>query len=135
MAKQNVPKDGLRGPYSGQPIHLAAGTGAGASYRVAAVGCWRTASGVRGVESVGINQGRRHWPVVNGRVGGAARLQMEHFLECVTTNTRPLCDGQAGRAALAVRLAAAEASLANDGVEVPLAVIEQTKEFERSEGG
>jgi hypothetical protein len=59
---------------------------------------------------------------------------MEHFLECVTTNTRPLCDGQAGRAALVVCLAA-ETSLANDGVEVPLAVIEQTKKFERSEGG
>ena len=48
----------------------------------------------------------RHWPLVNGRIGGAARLQMEHFLECVTTNTRPLCDGQAGRAALTVCLAA-----------------------------
>ena len=120
MAKQNVPKDGLRGPYARQPIHLAAATGA------AAVGCWWTASGVRGVESVGINQGRRHWPVVNGRLGGAARLQMEHFLERVTTNTRPLCDGQAGRAALVVCLAA-EASLANDGVEVPLAVIERKK--------
>jgi hypothetical protein len=30
VAKQNVPKDGPRGPYSGQPIHLAAATGAGA---------------------------------------------------------------------------------------------------------
>ena len=134
VAKQNVPKDELRGPYSGQPIHLAAGTGAGASYRVATVGCWRTASGVRGVESVGINQGRRHWPGVNGRVGGAARLQMEHFLECVTIGTRPLCDGEAGRAALAVCLAA-EASLANDGAEIPLSAIEQAREFERSEGG
>jgi predicted dehydrogenase len=76
----------------------------------------------------------RHWPVVNGRIGGAARLQMEHFLECVTTGARPLCDGHAGRAALAVCLAA-EASLANDGAEVPLSAIEQTKEFERSEGG
>jgi predicted dehydrogenase len=76
----------------------------------------------------------RHWPVVNGRIGGAARLQMEHFLECVTTGTRPLCDGQAGRAALTVCLAA-EASLANDGAEVPLSAIERTTEFERSEGG
>ena len=59
MAKQNFPKGGLRGPYSGQPIHLDAATGEGASYRVAAVGCWWTASGVRGVEPVGINQGRR----------------------------------------------------------------------------
>ena len=59
MAKQNFPKDRLREPYSGQPLHLAAATGAGASYRVAAVGCWWTASGVRGVEPVGINPGRR----------------------------------------------------------------------------
>lgn len=75
----------------------------------------------------------RHWPLVNGRIGGAARLQMEHFLECVTTGTRPLCDGQAGRAALAVCLAA-ESSLMNDGTEVSLSEIEETKEFERSEG-
>ena len=70
MAKQNVPKDGLRGPYSGQPIHLAAATGAGASYRVAAVGCWWTASGVRGVEAVGINQGRR------GRMCGISQVTL-----------------------------------------------------------
>ena len=61
-------------------------------------------------------------------------MQMEHFLECVTTNKSPLCDGQAGRAALAVCLAA-EASLANDGAEVPLLAIEQTEKIERSEGG
>jgi hypothetical protein len=76
----------------------------------------------------------RHWPLVNGRIGGAARLQMEHFLACATTNTLPLCDGQAGRAALTVCLAA-EASLVNDGAEVPLSAIERRKEFERSEGG
>jgi UDP-N-acetylglucosamine 3-dehydrogenase len=56
------------------------------------------------------------------------------IVECVTTGTRPLCDGQAGRSALVVCLAA-EASLANDGAEVPLSAIERTTEFERSEGG
>jgi predicted dehydrogenase len=76
----------------------------------------------------------RHWPVVNGRIGGAARLQMEHFLECVTLGIRPLCDGQAGRAALAVCLAA-EVSLTNNGTEVPLSAIEHSSEFKRSEGG
>jgi myo-inositol 2-dehydrogenase / D-chiro-inositol 1-dehydrogenase len=75
----------------------------------------------------------RHWPVVNGRLGGAARLQMEHFLECVTTDVPPMADGQAGRAALAVCLAA-ETSLANDGGEVPLSAIERTKEVDQSEG-
>jgi hypothetical protein len=58
---------------------------------------------------------------------------MEHFLECVTTGTRPLCGGQAGRAALAVCLAA-EASLAGDGAEVSLSAIERTNDFEHSEG-
>ena len=75
----------------------------------------------------------RHWPVVNGRIGSAARLQMEPFLECVNTGIRPLCDGRAGRAALAVCLAA-EASLAGDGVEVALSAIERTEYFEHSEG-
>jgi predicted dehydrogenase len=76
----------------------------------------------------------RHWPVVNGRIGGAARLQLEHFLECVTTGTPPLVDGQAGRVALAVCLAA-EASLTNDEAEVPLSAIEQTKKFDGLEEG
>jgi hypothetical protein len=38
VANQNVPKDGLRGPYSGQPLHLAAAPVAEASYRDAAPG-------------------------------------------------------------------------------------------------
>jgi predicted dehydrogenase len=75
----------------------------------------------------------RHWPVVNGRIGGAARLQMEHFLECVATGTPPLVDGRAGRAALAVCLAA-EASLTNGGTVVALSDLEQPEEYERSKG-
>lgn len=76
----------------------------------------------------------RHWPEVNGRIGGAARLQMEHFLDCVTTGARPPCDGRAGRAALAVCLAAEE-SLANEGAEMSLSTVEQTRVFEPSEEG
>jgi hypothetical protein len=58
---------------------------------------------------------------------------MEHFLECDTTGIRPLCDGRAVRAALAVCLAA-EASLAGDGAEVSLSAIERTEYVEHSEG-
>jgi hypothetical protein len=60
-------------------------------------------------------------------------LQTEHFLECVTIGIRPLYDGRAVRAALAVCLAA-EASLAGDGAEVSLSAIERTEYFEHSEG-
>jgi hypothetical protein len=66
-------------------------------------------------------------------VFSAARLQMEHFLECVTTGIRPLCDGRAVRAALAVCLAA-ETSLAGDGAEVSLSAIERTEYVEHAEG-
>ena len=38
MAKQNFPKDRLREPYSGQPLHLAAATGAGILVEGLAVG-------------------------------------------------------------------------------------------------
>ena len=41
-------------------------------------------------------------------------MQMEHFLECVTTVIRPLCGGRAVRAALALSMAA-ETTLAVDG--------------------
>jgi len=59
-------------------------------------------------------------------------LQMEHFLECVTTGIRPLCDGRAVRAALALCVAA-EASLAGDGAEVSPSAIERTEYIEHSE--
>lgn len=61
----------------------------------------------------------RHWPTLNGRIGGAARMQMEHFLDCATGTASPVCDGRAGRAALAVCIAA-ESSLEQGGAEVPV---------------
>ena len=63
---------------------------------------------------------------------GAARLQMEPFLECVTTVIRPLCGGRTVRAALALCMEA-EASPAGDGAEVSLPVIERTEYFEHPE--
>jgi predicted dehydrogenase len=60
----------------------------------------------------------RHWPLVNDRLAGAALLEIEHFLDCVRHNRRPLVDGQAGRRSLEVALAA-ELSIA-EGHEVSL---------------
>jgi hypothetical protein len=61
-------------------------------------------------------------------------LQMEHFLECVTTVIRPLWGGRAVRAALALSMAA-RTTLAVYGAEVSLSANERTEYFEHSEWG
>jgi predicted dehydrogenase len=80
---------------------------------------------MRSMNVVGVDQAgwrfpeTRHWPVVNGRIAGAAAVQMGHFLDCVRTGGEPACDGQAGRRALEVCVAAEE-SLRRDEAEVAL---------------
>jgi len=55
----------------------------------------------------------RHWPTLHGRMIGAAKLEVEHFFDCVLNDRMPLVTGQDGRRSLEVMLAA-EASIAKD---------------------
>jgi predicted dehydrogenase len=55
----------------------------------------------------------RHWPTLHGRMIGAAKLEVEHFFDCVLNDKTPLVTGQDGRRSLEVMLAA-EASIAKD---------------------
>jgi len=55
----------------------------------------------------------RHWPTLHGRMIGAAKLEVEHFFDCVLNDRTPLVTGQDGRRSLEVMLAA-EASIAKD---------------------
>lgn len=48
----------------------------------------------------------RHWPVVNGRLGGALRAEVDCFLDCVATGRTPLIDGAEARRSLVVARAA-----------------------------
>jgi predicted dehydrogenase len=48
----------------------------------------------------------RHWPAMNDKLVGAAKLEMEHFFECVLENKEPLVGGEAGRRATEVMIAA-----------------------------
>lgn len=48
----------------------------------------------------------RHWPEVNGRIAGAALLELEHFFECVLNGKQPLIDGREARRSLELALAA-----------------------------
>lgn len=61
----------------------------------------------------------RHWPVVNGQLGGSVRLEMEHFFSCIAQDRPPLIDGREGRRSLEIAIAA-EQSIAADGQPVAL---------------
>ena len=62
--------------------------------------------------------GIRHQPVVHGRVQGALRAEVEHFLHCVATGATPAVTMDDALRAVAV-LEAAERSLATGLPQVP----------------
>ena len=64
--------------------------------------------------------GLRHQPVIHGRVQGALRAEIEHFLDCVQTGAQPLCSLADARRAVAL-LEAAETSLATGQPQEPMA--------------
>ncbi|MFO7623655.1 MAG: Gfo/Idh/MocA family oxidoreductase [Anaerolineales bacterium] len=57
----------------------------------------------------------RHWPVMNDKLVGAAKLEMEHFFECVLENKEPRVSGEDGRRSIEVMIAA-EQSIAEDRI-------------------
>ena len=57
----------------------------------------------------------RHWPTMNGKLVGAAKLEVEHFFDCILENKQPLVTGEDGRRSLEVMLAA-EQSIAKGGI-------------------
>jgi len=48
----------------------------------------------------------RHWPSMHGKLVGAAKLEIEHFFDCVLEDKEPLVTGEDGRRSLEVMLAA-----------------------------
>jgi predicted dehydrogenase len=57
----------------------------------------------------------RHWPTLNGKLSGAAKLEIEHFFECVLNGQQPMVSGQDGRRSVEVMLAA-ETSIREDRI-------------------
>jgi predicted dehydrogenase len=52
---------------------------------------------------------------MNGKLAGAAKLEIEHFFECVMQDQEPLVTGTDGRRSVEVMLAA-EQSIAEDRI-------------------
>jgi UDP-N-acetylglucosamine 3-dehydrogenase len=57
----------------------------------------------------------RHWPALNEKLAGAAKLEVEHFFECILKGKEPLVTGEDGLRAVEVMLAA-ERSIAEDRI-------------------
>jgi len=57
----------------------------------------------------------RHWPTMNDKLVGAAKLEMEHFFECVLEGKEPLVTGVDGRRSIEIMIAA-ENSISQDRV-------------------
>lgn len=72
-------------------------------------------AGAEGFRAAGI----RHQPVVHGRVRGALRAEVEHFLACCDTGTTPAVTLQDARRAVAL-LEAAERALASGQPQGPV---------------
>jgi predicted dehydrogenase len=55
----------------------------------------------------------RHWPILDNKIVGAVKLEVEHFMDCVLHDKSPHVTGEDGRRSLEVMLAA-EKSIAED---------------------
>ncbi len=62
----------------------------------------------------------RHWPSMHGKLVGAARLEVEHFFECLREDGTPLVSGEAARNAMEVMLAAEMSIAEGRKIDLPL---------------
>jgi len=62
----------------------------------------------------------RHWPGMHGKLVGAAKLEVEHFFDCVLQNKSPLITGEDGHQSLEVMLAAEKSIAEGKVVNLPL---------------
>jgi predicted dehydrogenase len=62
----------------------------------------------------------RHWPTLHGKTIGSAKLEVEHFFECVLNDKTPLVTGEDGRRSLEVMLAAEKSIAEGKKINLPL---------------
>jgi predicted dehydrogenase len=62
----------------------------------------------------------RHWPTMHGKLVGAAKLEVEHFFDCVMNDKMPSPNGEDGRKSLEVMLAAEKSIAEGRPIQLPL---------------
>jgi predicted dehydrogenase len=74
----------------------------------------------------GVNRGgwklpdTRHWPILDNKIVGSVKLEVEHFLECVRDDRTPHVTGEDGRRSLEVMLAAEKSIAEGEKISLPL---------------
>lgn len=58
------------------------------------------------------------WPIIHGRIGGALREEVSHFLDCVRNGKEPLVDGKFARKSLETVLASMRSAEENQKVKI-----------------
>ncbi len=62
----------------------------------------------------------RHWPAMHGKLVGAAKLELEHFFDCVLNDKAPLITGEDGKRSVEVMLAAEKSIVEDRIIQLPL---------------
>jgi predicted dehydrogenase len=62
----------------------------------------------------------RHWPTLHNKMIGAAKFEVEHFIDCVINDKQPLVTGKDGRESLEVMLAAEKSIATGERIALPL---------------
>ena len=62
----------------------------------------------------------RHWPILDNKIVGSVKLEVEHFFDCVLNDKTPLVTGEDGRRSLEVMLAAEKSIAEGKKINLPL---------------
>ena len=62
----------------------------------------------------------RHWPILNNKIVGSVKLEVEHFFDCIQNDKTPLVTGEDGRRSLEVMLAAEKSIAEGKKINLPL---------------
>jgi predicted dehydrogenase len=62
----------------------------------------------------------RHWPVLDNRIIGSVKLEVEHFIDCIRLDNAPRVTGEDGRRSLEVMLAAEKSIAEGRKIDLPL---------------
>lgn len=62
----------------------------------------------------------RHWPILDHRIVGAVKLEVEHFMDCVQHDKSPCVTGEDGHRSLEVMLAAEKSIAEGKKINLPL---------------
>ena len=62
----------------------------------------------------------RHWPILDDKIVGSVKLEVEHFIDCVRHDKSPRVTSKDGRRSLEIMLAAEKPIVEDRKINLPL---------------